>query len=277
MVNSPHDVASECDLQLVVDSSFGQKFIDAVEFPLQIDFETTTEPDLESYLGEAEVIDDSPSPSTPIQQSEAVDDLEEVIQEVVIEPLRHHDDEAAGVEKEWLNDAETQPEQTAEKKRTKVEILSLSLTVPSAPTLRVGNPIRLADITVKVCARVNVGVRVLGKWRCTKASTPWVTLSGRNATLQLSSQGPVIYGTPVFEDIDMMVTLKVLKWKIKCKLGITRIVNKELSKRGPIELIDLSTLEPSIPYSKSKPRIDSISFSGGSEGLIIKSSFSVTP
>lgn len=275
------DSASNCDLQLCVDSAFGQKFLNAVEFPLQVDFpsDSFADSDVEPYLDDGEVIEDEPpSPVERAQNGEDSDELGEVMQEVVAQALldsyQQAQDETGPADTE---DAPTEDKLPAvyDKKRTKVEIISLSLIVPTAPTLHVGNPISLSDITVKIHAKIKVCVRVLGRWRCVRASIPWVTLSGREAILQLSSEGPIIYATPIVKNIDMTVAVKIFKWSVKCKLGLTRIVNRELRKRGPIQLVDLSSFEQSIPYSEKRPSIDSITFANGPKGLVVKSTFCV--
>ena len=80
---------------------------------------------------------------------------------------------------------------------------------------------------------------------------------------------------PRFKDLDIVITIKVFKWRIKIPIGITSMVNREVRKKGPIELIDLSPFEQEIPYSNKKAKIDRITINGDPKGLLIKSDMKV--
>ncbi len=259
----------DCDLQICVDAALGQKILAAVNFPLQVDLPASSfsDSDLEPYLDEDEAGDGKPTAreDAAIQDS-GKDELEEVIEDVVAYAL------AEGQRDEQDS---SQLKTPVDKKRTRVELTALSLIVPTAPTLTLSNPIVLSDLTVKIHAEIKACVRVFGKWRCVNASTPWMTLSGREATLQLSSAGAVVFATPVVEDIDMVVALKIFKWRLKCKLGITKIVNRELAKRGPIQLVDLSGLAQGMLFQGKQPCIEAITFASGKNGLVIRSCVAV--
>jgi hypothetical protein len=137
------------------------------------------------------------------------------------------------------------------------------------PVLRLGNPISLSSMVCKVQARIRACIRVLGKKICVSLTTPRMRLEGREANLALSSQGAITFAQAQFKDLDFVIKIKIWKWSFEIRIGITSLVNKQLRKQGPLQILDLSPLEQPVPFSAMKVKIHGLSYSSKDAGLLV--------
>lgn len=160
--------------------------------------------------------------------------------------------------------------ETAGDSRYNIDFYSVSLVVPEEPKIILGNPVRIEDLTVRIKAQFKASIRVFGKEYATHKSTPWVTLCGRSATLKLYSQGATILGGLTLNDIDLIAKVKIFKWHYNCHLGLTKLINKQLAKRDPFELLDLSTFQKSLTPEAESLKVDYIEFDETTDQLLLK-------
>jgi len=143
------------------------------------------------------------------------------------------------------------------------------------PDITLANPILLSGMSFRVQARVKGCIKVLGKKYCASVTSPWVRLEARQGRLELMADGPRIKALPQLRDLDIVVKIRIWKWTIKVRVGITSLVNKQLKKQGPILLLDLSALEQPVPFSSKKLRIDAFDFPSDQNGLLARASMSI--
>jgi hypothetical protein len=143
------------------------------------------------------------------------------------------------------------------------------------PVLALGNPIVMSKMTFKVQARVKGCIKVLGKKYCATVTSPWVHLEAREGLLELSSAGARISVLPQFRDLDIVVKIRIWKWTIEIRVGVTTLVNKQLRKQGPIQMLDLSAFEQAIPYSTKKVAFESVDFPSDPSGLVVSASMTI--
>lgn len=255
--------AQDCDLQLTLNEAFGAKLLNSIRFPWSIQY------DLQPAYYPFDVLEQERSNGGEDDTGDAI------IDEVLVEPLQQQfaaasADEAATV---WGVDdlaceVEAAEDDTSER-RYKIDVHSVSLIVPQKPSLKLGNPVTIDDLTVRVKARFKASIRVFGKEYSTIKTTPWVSLSGRSATLKLSADGARVLGTLVLDDIDLVAKVKILKWHYNCQLGLTRIMNKQLAKRGAFELLDLSAFQRSLLPESDIIAIESVTFDATATQLLV--------
>lgn len=298
-------ISSADDIELLVDKSMGQKALNAVDFPLEVRFPLNRASlSEETYsLGEADIGDiEFLSPGQDINLVES-SDLSEAFEKAILSTVKSYRDGSLNIKDlesderkaiELISKAipSDQPTDIAilqgkdgdvkkalelliTKKRIKFEVLWVRFKVVNRPNLKLSNPIELSGLSTRTKAKAQACVRAFGKWWCAKATTPWIRIDGRYVYLDMSSSGAVVKAMPRFKDPDIVITIKVFKWRIKIPIGITSMVNREVRKKGPIELIDLSPFEQEIPYSNKKAKIDRITINGDPKGLLIKSDMKV--
>lgn len=264
----------DCDLQLTLNEAFGAKLLNSIRFPWSVQY------DLQPAYYPFDVLEQEHSNADEDDTGDAI------VEEVLVEPLQQRfsstsiDEVEADPEQDELGcETDTSNDDSSER-RYKIDVHSVSLVVPQKPALKLGNPVTIDDLTVRVKARFKASVRVFGKEYSTVKTTPWVTLSGRSATLKLSADGARVLGTLVLDDIDLVAKVKILKWQYNCQLGLTRIMNKQLAKRGAFELLDLSAFQRSLLPESDTIAVESVSFDATATQLLVKlyvSSLTSTP
>lgn len=293
------------DIELLVDKSMGQKALNAMDFPIEVRFPSNKATlRSEGYsvgdgdVGEVEFL----SSGQDIKLVES-DDISLVFEEAILEAINSYrsgtldlndldsDEKKAikllsnaspvdtplkkGILKAKENDIKQALQLLVTKKKIKFEILWVRFKVVDRPRLKLANPIELSNISTRTKAKAQACLSVFRKWVCAKSTTPWIRVDGKYAYLDLRAKNATVYALPRFKDLDIVITIKILKWRIKIPIGITSIVNREMRKTGPIELIDLSPLEQDIPYSNKKIKMDSISINNNPKGLLVKSNMKV--
>lgn len=257
-MNDEHD----CDLTLTLNAQFATKILRSIHFPwsFQYDFQP-------AYY-----------PFDVFHQNEATQEDDEaggiIGDDVLAEPLQRqfsstHEHQRSASSTQDMHESRTDAEADGER-RYSIDFYSVSLVVPEEPKISLGNPIRIDDLTVRVKARFKASIRVFGREYSTHKSTPWVTLCGRSAELRLCSKGATIMGTPVLNDIDLVAKVKIFKWHYDCHLGLTKLLNKHLAKRGPVELLDLSAFQKSLTPDAENLKVERVEFDKASEQLLVK-------
>lgn len=279
----------KCDLRLSLDSELGKKILNSLEFPLHLNFFPETEDEANGYdIDGPVVLDEIQTDALHTEDRMTENDvLDAVVEDVVVGPVLDYHSLAANEPKKTHSDATGEEESTcateqeeedpprAKTPRSKVIITSLLLVVPSAPTVVVGDPIRISDITFDLRAKVKICFRTWGKWRCVNASTGWVKLTGREATLNLSSSGTEVYAAPEVGNMDVLVSVKIVKWRYKFRLGITKILNRKLLQRGPIKILELAGIQNKMLFPEKTPRFEVLGFSESKEGLVVSLNLSL--
>lgn len=204
------------DLEIRIDADLGEKLLQALEFPLRLDFSGEGESDL---------------PLEPMGQ--AVDEnLDGLIDDVVVQPLVAHLEQGAAGDS-------TRPDPAAGSEgRFQVRLQSCSVMVTEPPELQLGNPVVLRQVALRIRADLKVGVRVWGKWRWRDATIPWLDLEGRGAVLKLVARGPQLLAVPELEDSCVVLGLTVWKWPLRFRFGISQLINRQLERLGPFKIVD---------------------------------------
>lgn len=135
------------------------------------------------------------------------------------------------------------------------------------PTVTMANPIVANQFACRVQARVRACLKLYGKKVCVSVTSPRIRLEARAATFALSAAGARVLGQPSFNDLDIVIKIRIWKWTYSIRIGVTSLVNEQLRKQGPIQIADLGPLEQGIPYSGRKLAISSLSFADVTEGL----------
>ncbi|WP_152236919.1 hypothetical protein [Xanthomonas sp. LMG 12460] len=143
------------------------------------------------------------------------------------------------------------------------------------PLLTLSNPILISDMTMHVQAKVSACIKLLGKKYCASLTSPRIRLEARQGFLELESRAAKVTVVPRFKDLDIVVKIKIWKWTVKIKVGITGIVNKQLNKQGPIQVLDLSLFEQQIPFSSKRVSFDSFDFPADPKGLSVRASMRI--
>lgn len=292
--------AYSADVDIVVDKALGQKILSAVEFPLQVEFPSSlsTQAFMEPSLGDAEMqgeieflppgrevslldedevgaaIEDAINQAIESRKNGTLDEsLLDEDERKALDLLSRHTEKGGIVSSSLLSknndDIGKALQLLINKSRIKFELIWLKFRIPERPNLTVSNPIVISDITTRTQMKVKACIRV-GKWWCARPTTPWIHADGKQLFLELLSQGAIVSAMPRFKDLDLVIKIKIYRWTIKIPIGVTTIVNQEIRKRGPIQIMDLSAFEQSIPYSGKKALIESILFSSDPKGLVVK-------
>lgn len=213
---SPH-----YDLEIRIDAALGEKLLNALEFPLHLDFSPEDESDLP-----IESVDDSME-----------DGLEALVEDVVAQPLVTHLDQESTAEA-----APSALNPTAGEKRFQVRVQSCSVRVIHPPELHLGNPVTLSNVTLRVQVGLQVGARLWGKWHWRDTTTPWLNLEGRRATLKILALGSQLLAVPELESSHMVLNLTLWKWPLRCRVKISQLINRQLNRVGPFKIVDFADL-----------------------------------
>jgi hypothetical protein len=143
------------------------------------------------------------------------------------------------------------------------------------PGFVLGDPIVIKDMVVRVQVRFRACGKIFGK-RLTKTfTTELIRLEARQLALALRTSGAKVEGLPSFTDVDVVLNFSLFGFAFTSQPEITSIINTQLHKRGPLEILDLSSFEKEIPFSRSKLGVSSIAFASDPKGLIINMAMTV--
>jgi hypothetical protein len=140
------------------------------------------------------------------------------------------------------------------------------------PGVVLGDPVVIRDMVVRVQVKFRACGKFFGKRLTRTFTTELFTLEARQLTLALQTSGAKVEGVPSFTDVDVVLNFSMFGFYFTSQPEITAIVNKQLHKRGPLELLDLSSFEKRIPFSRSKLGVSSIAFAPDPKGLIVNMS-----
>lgn len=118
--------------------------------------------------------------------------------------------------------------------------------ISNAPTVSLGNPIRCTGLTIKVRAKVEGCIKILGKKICARITSPWIRVEGQEIRLNLVGKGTLLVGEAVFSNIDLVIKIKIAGFSYKIKIGLTSIINRQF-KDKPITLFDAQALKLDVP------------------------------
>ena len=240
------------DIQFFLNTQLAQKLLQSIEFPLEMHFlENDQAASAESaHVDSAGMEDESEDPPTimPEQEPEEKTAIWGDFSVTIPQDMPGEDNEErldtadledtiAGISEDrsdldlvgaTVDDAPEcdNTEQARvdsslpDKKRSRVEIMGLSLTVVSAPDVQIGNPVILSNLTIKVRAKLRVFVQLFGRWHSFPIKIPQVTLQGQAATLTLTARGAAIVATPELQDLDITTAVKVFKKHIPLKFSV---------------------------------------------------------
>jgi hypothetical protein len=247
-----HSLLEHHDLEIRLDASLATKLLEALEFPLCIEF---SEDELEQEALEVS------EAHTPEASEEIHDDgIEAIVEDVLIQPLVDHLDKTH---------AESTKATPVEDKRYQVHVRALTVTLPQPPLMVLGNPVELRDVALQVQAELSVGIRLLGKWRWKNTCTN-LEIEGRKAKLMLEAQQSRLLVLPELEDTDVVMKLSVWKWQLKCKFGVSKWINHQLAKRGPFQVVDFAEVHGGVQILGKTPKIDIQSIVDSRDYLKIK-------
>jgi hypothetical protein len=114
------------------------------------------------------------------------------------------------------------------------------------PSSAMGNPVTLGSLRVAVRARAKACIRVFGREVCASATSPWIRFEGQQAALFLDVEGTRILGRARVADLDFVMTIRILRWEIKIRIGVTGLVNGQLARQRPL-LADFGTVRITVP------------------------------
>lgn len=289
------------DVSVLIATSLARKVVDAIPFPVLIRIPSTLMKDGEEQLGEAELEfikagsereEDVPELSE-INEAFAVG-ITEMVQRVRDGTVDESsaDPEQLKALKALASVLDANPDKGAfykadpgeidralselvSKKWVSVEVEWVKVEIDK-PAVTLSNPILLTGMVFHVQARVKACIKVLGKKYCATVTSPRIRLEARQGRLELGSIGAKVTALPQFKDLDIVLKIKIWKWTIKVSIGITTLVNKQLKKQGPIQLLDLSAFEQNIPYSTKRVSFDSLDFPADPKGLVTRAAMKIT-
>ncbi|PJI93209.1 hypothetical protein BC777_2080 [Yoonia maricola] len=153
------------------------------------------------------------------------------------------------------------------KKFFEFSVLWAQLRIVDRPKVDLGNPIRVLDLSTRSRAKAEGCIKVFGKRYCARVTSPWIRVDGQEAALNLITSGTVVSARPRFKNLDFVITIKILRWRFKIKIGLTTLVNRYFDRLPPAEIADLSAFEQPIPFSSSQTKLKGISISTVEGGL----------
>jgi len=239
-----HSLLDHHDLEIRLDAKLAEKLLSALEFPLRVEFpeEELEEEPLE--VSEAHAPESHDAADTHGELHE--DGIEAIVEDVLVQPLVDHLDRTH---------AETAKASKTAEKRYQVQVRGMTVTIPRAPQMVLGNPVELRDVALQVHADLKVGIRVLGKWRWKNTSTN-LEFEGRKAKLMLEAQQSRLLVLPELEDTDVIMKLSIWKWQLKCKFGVSKWINRQLAKRGPFKVIDFADVHGGTEILGKTPAVE---------------------
>lgn len=114
------------------------------------------------------------------------------------------------------------------------------------PDVAMGNPLTLGGLRFAVRARLKGCIRIFGREVCVTVTTPWIRFEGRRAALFLEVAGKQIYGRAKVSDIDFVWRIRILRWTITIRVGVTGLINGQLARQRPL-LADFGTVAIAVP------------------------------
>jgi hypothetical protein len=281
------------NLFLLITNELAQQTLDAITFPLKI-----TVPDqaieTEGYsLGEAgvEFADGTGSDlySDAYKAAAGFDDDIDKTAVLLRNGQTDADDEDIELYNAYKVDSDYSP--TAEPKNRKLGKLKKKLLTPfkklltiellwvklaiDKPGFVLGDPILITDMVVRLQVKFRACGTLFGKKLTKTFTTEWMTLEARQLTLVLQTGGAKVRILPTFADLDVVLNFSMFGFAFTSQPAITPIINKQLHKRGPIEILDLSSFEKALPFSASKLGISAIAFAPDPKGLIINMAMAI--
>jgi hypothetical protein len=272
-----------------VTNELARETLDSISFPIKISIPEAIEA-ADYNLGQAEIelagAMNAGRGSVFGPSSKAhTDDVEEVNKTAVL--LRnghdHADDEdieifnAYKVEEESTSAPAAKSKNSGRFRRALLQPLKKIITIELAwvkmeidkPDFILGDPILIKDMVVRLQVKFRACARFFGKRLLKTFTTDLLTLEARQLELELQTKGTKVSILPSFTDVDVMLNFSIMGLTFTAQPGITSIINKQLHKKGPVEIMDLSSFEKEIPFSKGKLGISSIAFAPDPKGLVI--------
>lgn len=238
------------DCELVVSSDFVNRLVNAYLYPLELKLSDSLHKSVNEKHEEGTASGEKSDYDEPLE-GEVIEGLTDD----VITPSRPQ-----------------QSEEAPDTSRRKVAIESLSITVTSAPTITLGNPVMATDIALTINARLKVELRLLGKWRKFNFNVRNAELTEQRALLHLFAENGRIYCRPEFLQLKITPALRILKWHYRFTADITRQVNRHLQQQPPFDVISLPAL--GLPHSSDTHlQVDSIHFAPHPMGLLLRVNF----
>jgi len=154
------------------------------------------------------------------------------------------------------------------KKIFKWELIRVDATIRSKPRFKLGNPISARGVDLSASATGKACVKVF-KWRCVKIVTPAMRFDIGRIDVNFDVQGRKVFGRLSVSDFDWVITIRIFGFRIKIKIGLTKIVNKELAKMKPYEIVDLSSFERELPFTAKRMTVAGVAIGGDGRDLLI--------
>ncbi|MFM5917327.1 MAG: hypothetical protein ACKOOL_07325 [Novosphingobium sp.] len=114
------------------------------------------------------------------------------------------------------------------------------------PDVAMGNPLTLSGLRFAVRARLKGCIRVFGREICVTVTTPWIRFEGRRAALFLDVVGQKVYGRARVSNIDFVWKIRIWKWTVTIRVGVTGLINGQLAHQRPL-LADFGTVAIAVP------------------------------
>jgi len=154
------------------------------------------------------------------------------------------------------------------KKIVSTELIWVKMEIDK-PHFILGDPILIKDMVVRIQVKFRACMNFFGKRLLKKITTELITLEARQLKLVLQTSGAKVNVLPSFTDLDIVLNFSMFGFTFTTQPGITSVINKQLHKQGPVEIMDLTSFEKEIPFSKGKLAIASIAFAPDPNGLVI--------
>jgi hypothetical protein len=281
------------NLFLLVTNELAQQTLDAISFPIRITVPDQTAETEGNGLGEAdvEIAEDTGGDTysglyRPATESEGDIDKTAIL-------LRNGqtaaDDEDIELFNAYRVDSDHPPSTeyknqkfgklkkallTPFKKLITIELVWVKMAV-AKPGFVLGDPILIKDMVVRIQIKFRACGKIFGKKFTKTFTTELITLEARQLTLVLQTSGAKVKILPSFTDLDVVLNFSMFGFAFTSHPEITSIINKQLHKRGPLEIMDLSSFEKDIPFSRNRLGVSSIAFVPDPKGLIINMAMSV--
>ena len=147
------------------------------------------------------------------------------------------------------------------KKVFRFKIQSGEITVLNRPDFDLKNPLAAKNIKLKLRATVEACIKIF-KWRCKTLNTPRFRVEADALQIHMSSKDKVLIGTPRFKGLDWVISVRLFGFKVKIKIGLTSLANKQLAKREPLQFFDFGKIERVLPINNKKLTIADIVITG---------------
>ncbi len=252
-----------CDLEIRIDTATGKKLLDALAFPLRMDF--AAEPAGEQAVEIAE--------ATVSGAEEKHESLEAVLEDVLNQPLISHIGDANERNSTLADGGKTKPQVDAERdgeKRYDIQLAGLSVIMPSKPQLATDHPLTLTGVNLQIRVRLKVGVRAL-RWYWKELSTPWLDLRGNEAKVKLTADGGRLLAMPELADTNLALNVKIWKWNLRCNLRVSKLINRQFANHGPFPVVDFADLNRGAQFLGKQPHFAIQEIVEVPQGVVIRS------